>query len=601
MASALLYLRDIELTFGGDPLFEGADISVGPNAKIALVGRNGSGKSTLMKIAAGEVQADRGERFVDPKVKVTYLPQEPDVSAFAQIRDYLEDALPAYASLGDHQSLLEDLGVDADRPCEGLSGGELRRAAIARAFLSQPDVLLMDEPTNHLDIAAITWLEDKLRSWPSAYVLISHDRRLLETATDETVWVDRGRSRHLSKGFAHFETWRDKLLEEEESAAHKLDRKIAAEEDWVRYGVTARRKRNVRRMAELAALREQRVTARKGPGKVSFSLHEGEQSGKKVIVADQLSKSFDDRKIVDRFSIKIDRGDRVGLVGPNGAGKTTLINLLTGKLAPDEGTVELGANLQMISLDQNRKSLDPSARVSDAITDGRGDWVTVGDQKKHVASYLKEFLFSPDQWKAPVSALSGGERGRLALAAALAKPSNLLILDEPTNDLDLETLDLLEEILTDYQGTLLLVSHDRSFLDRLATSTLVPVADKPGEWREYVGGYSETQSVETSSSKNAKKQSAKTETNSSERTRSAPSKMSYKDKYALETLPDKMAGLEAKIQEVKQKLSSPDLFEKDPSGFSSLAKELDAAETELASAEDQWLELEMKRESLEAG
>ncbi len=350
--------------------------------------------------------------------------------------------------------------------------------------------MLLDEPTNHLDLPAIEALEQRLASSRAAMVIISHDRRFLQTLTTRTVWIDRGQTRFLDRGFKDFEAWRDKVLEDEETAAHKLDRKIVAEEHWVRYGVTARRKRNVRRMRELADLRNARRDRRRAPGTVAFSVNEAVASGKRVIVAEKISKSYGDRAIVRDFSIEIARGDRIGIVGPNGAGKTTLLKMLIGELAPDSGSLTLGAGIAMITLDQKRASLRETDRVADAITDGRGDWVTIGAEKRHVATYMKDFLFKPEQWRTPVSALSGGERGRLALAAALVKPSNLLVLDEPTNDLDLETLDLLEELVADYQGTLLIVSHDRDFLDKTVTSivTLDP-SGREGQWTEYAGGY----------------------------------------------------------------------------------------------------------------
>ena len=604
MARLALSLTDIFLTFGGEPLFEGANLMVKTGARIALVGRNGSGKSTLLKIAAGKIDIDSGERFVDTGNTVHYLPQEPDASQYETVLSYVQSALRADDSTHHAEQFLDEVGVDPSSNPSTLSGGEFRKAAIARALVSTPDILLLDEPTNHLDILTIAWLEEKLKSLRAALVLISHDRRFLENVTNETVWIDRGSTRSLNRGFAHFEDWRDKILEEEELAQHKLGRKIAAEEDWVRYGVTARRKRNVRRLGELHAMRKELRDARGPQGAVNFSIGDTRQSGKQVILADGISKSFGDLEIIKEFSAKINRGDRIGIVGPNGAGKTTLLNLLTGVSAPDEGTVTLGANLDIVSLDQRRAALKPDTTLVDAITDGRGDWVSFGSERRHVASYLKDFLFDPDQWKSPVSALSGGERGRLALAAALARPSNLLILDEPTNDLDLETLELLEEMLSDYQGTLLLVSHDRAFVDSIVTSIITTDPADPKKWRRYVGGYDDMVAQ-----RGAPPGVSPKPTRTSKPVESAPksdkpqhksvSKLSYKEKYALENLPAKIEALTQHASELKDKLAENGFFEKDPQAFNRAAADLEQAEADLAALEDEWLEIELKREAIE--
>lgn len=605
MAPPLLTLEDINLTFGGEPLLAGASLVVEPMARIALVGRNGSGKSTLLKIAAGIIEPDAGRRFVDPSVAIAYLPQEPDLSGFETAGAYVEAGLPPTGAPADLAKLYAELNVDALAKCATMSGGETRRAALARVFAAGPDVLLLDEPTNHLDLPAIEALEVRLKSSRAAIVLISHDRRFLENLTTRTVWIDRGETRIADRGFKDFEAWRDKILEEEDAAAHKLDRKIVAEEHWVRYGVTARRKRNVRRMRELSDLRRQRRERKRPTGAVSFTAAEAGASGKRVIVAEKISKSFGDRPIVTDFSIEIGRGDRIGIVGPNGAGKTTLLRMLTGELAPDEGRVTLGTGLAMISLDQRRAALRPDDRVADAITDGRGDWVTIGSEKKHVATYLSDFLFKPEQWRTPTAALSGGERGRLALAAALARPSNLLVLDEPTNDLDLETLDLLEELIADYQGTLLIVSHDRSFLDRTVTSIVTTdPSGRPGRWVEYAGGYedmlaqrgsapgSEIGRPVTMSRINAAPKSAQPAPG-------ARARLSYKEKFALEQLPGKIAQLANEIASLKEALADTSLFSRDAKSFNEKAARLEKAETEISIAEEEWLELEMKREEFE--
>ncbi len=603
MSALLLSLSDIRLVIGGDPLFDGAALGVGERARIALVGRNGSGKSTLMKIAAGLVDADSGERFIHPGATVRYLPQEPDASGFAAIGDFVCAGLDETGERHRAEAMLEELGLDPDAAPAGLSGGELRRAANAQALAAAPDILLLDEPTNHLDIPAIAWLEERLKRTRAAVVLISHDRRFLQNVTNDTIWIDRGATRATGKGFGEFEAWRDKFLEEEELALHKVGRKIAAEEDWMRYGVTARRKRNMRRVGELQAMRKSLRETRRPQGAASFSVQTGAASGKRAIVAEHVSKSFGERKVIDDFSIEIARGERIGVVGPNGAGKTTLINLLTGALAPDAGTVALGANLEIVSLDQRRASLRPDMRVADAINDGAGDWVTINGHKRHVATYLKDFLFEAEQWRQPVTALSGGERGRLALAAAMARPSNLLVLDEPTNDLDLETLEMLEEQLSDFGGTLLLISHDRQFLDNLVTSVITTDPEKPAAWLRYAGGYNDMVAQRGKApgleNQNAEK---KEKTATGAATKPAPNaskqKLSYKEQYALDRLPGEISALQEEITALKERLNDPTLFERDAAAFNETAQSLTGAEAKLAAAEEEWLRLEMKREEL---
>ncbi|MFQ5562944.1 MAG: ABC-F family ATP-binding cassette domain-containing protein [Parvularculaceae bacterium] len=601
----LLLLDGVRLTFGGEPLFENASLAVRPRDRIALVGRNGSGKTTLLKIAAGLVEPDGGERIVKPGVRISYLPQEPDLAGFETVGAYAAAGPPPTVDPHEAARMLNDFGLAANARCETLSGGEARRAAIARALAGDPDVLLLDEPTNHLDLPAIEMLENRLATGRAALVVISHDRRFLEVLSERTVWIDRGVTRAAPMGFSGFETWRDKFLEEEKTARHKRDRKIAAEEDWIRYGVTARRRRNMRRLRALKDLRNERRHSRRPPGAVQFSLNAGKISGKRAVVAENLTKSFSGRAVVRDFSIEIARGDRVGFVGPNGAGKTTLVSLLSGALAPDSGAIRLGTNLEIASLDQRRASLEPDMRVADAITDGRGDWVTIAGRKLHAATYLRDFLFAPEQWRAPVKALSGGERGRLALAATLAKPSNLLILDEPTNDLDLETLDLLEETIAGYPGTLLLVSHDRSFLDRIVTSVVAPDPDgRPGRWREYAGGYSDML-VQRGSTPQAfpaapRSEKQEREKNLAVESKSNTGKLSYKEKYALEQLPGRIAALEAEVTKLKKKLADPEFYERDGKAFENAAAMLEKTEAALARAEDEWLALELKREGLQS-
>lgn len=601
MAPPLLSLTDVNLTFGGTPLLTGAEIAVGPGEKVALVGRNGSGKSTLLRIAAGMIEPDSGIRFVQPGATIQYLPQEPDLAAFGNTLAYVEAGLGPGQEPYRAQYLLNELGLSGEETPSRLSGGEARRAALARVLAPEPDILLLDEPTNHLDLPAIEWLEEELKGLRSALVIISHDRRFLADLTRTTVWLDRGVTRRLGQGFGAFEAWRDDVLATEEQSRHKLDRKIAAEEDWVRYGVTARRKRNVRRMAELQELRQARRTARGPAGNVSISVSEGRTSGAIVVDAENISKAYGQRVVVRNLTTRVIRGDRLGIVGPNGAGKTTLLKLLTGELSPDSGNVRLGSNLEIAMLDQSRARLGAETTLKDALTGGHGDTVIINGQQRHFAGYMKDFLFSPEQAGTPLGRLSGGERARVALARALALPSNLLVLDEPTNDLDLETLDLLQEMVGDYKGTAIVVSHDRDFLDRVATSVIV--SDGDGHWTEYAGGYSDMVSqrgygVRAPSSKPelpARKEPAPAPAPAAQQKR----RLSFKDKHALETLPAQIAELTARIDRIERELADPGLYGRDPAAFERLSESLDAARAERAEKEDRWLELELAREEIE--
>jgi len=599
MAPPLLILRDIQLTFGGTPLLEGADVSVSAGDRICLVGRNGSGKSTFLKIAAGHMEADGGERFLQPETTIRYLAQEPDMAGHATVLDFVEAGL---APGDDHhraQRLLERLGLTGNENPRHLSGGEARRAALAQALAPAPDILLLDEPTNHLDLPAIEWLEAELAVTRSALVLISHDRRFLETLSKTTIWLYHGLTRRLDDGFGAFESWRDGILEHDAVEQHKMDRKIVAETDWLRKGVTARRKRNQGRLRALHALRQERQERRQPTGNAAMSAARSEASGKLVIEAKGISKAYDGPPVVRDFSTRILRGDRVGIVGPNGAGKTTLLNMLIGQLSPGEGSHRMGTNLEMVSIDQRREQLAANETLADTLTGGGGDMVSVGSEMRHVIGYMKDFLFLPEQAGTPVSALSGGERGRLMLARALARPSNLLVLDEPTNDLDLETLDLLQEMLADYPGTVLLVSHDRDFLDRVVTSVIAPNGD--GRWTEYAGGYTDmvaqkptAAAAETAPGKRGKPRATKP------RAAAKGNKLSYKDQFALDNLPKQMEALESEIAGFQAILAQPDLFSRDPAAFEVAIKGLETAQANLATAEEHWLELEMKREDLDA-
>jgi ATP-binding cassette subfamily F protein uup len=602
MAPPLMQLRDIGLTFGGTPLLSGVDLTVEAGDRLCLVGRNGSGKSTLLKIAAGLIEPDRGTRFLQPGATVRYLPQEPDFSGAASTLAYVQSGLGPGDDPHQPRYLLEQLGLAGDEDPARLSGGEARRAAIARALAPHPDILLLDEPTNHLDLTTIEWLERELQARKSALVLISHDRRLLSNLSRSTVWLDRGQTRRLERGFAEFEAWRDAVLAEEEREQHKLDRKIVAEEDWLRYGVTARRKRNVRRLGDLHALRQARRDYRGAAGKAAVSASQAEPSGVLVIEADAVAKSYENRSIVNGFSTRIQRGDRIGIVGPNGSGKTTLLNLLTGELTPDSGTVRLGANIQMATLDQQRESLNPNSTAADTLTGGRGDTVTVAGEPRHVIGYLKDFLFAPEQARSPVRVLSGGERGRLLLAQALAKPSNLLVLDEPTNDLDLETLDVLEEMLAEYAGTVLLISHDRDFLDRVVNAVIAP--EGAGKWVEYAGGYSDMlaqRGTDLARQPAAKSSPAKENPAPRSERPAARRRLSFHEKHALETLPPKIDTLQAKIRKLQEHLADPTLYRRDRKSFDQSSAALAAAQAELAAAEEKWLQLEIVREEVEAG
>jgi ATP-binding cassette subfamily F protein uup len=603
MPPPLLLLQNISLSFGAAPVLAGADLAVAAGDRLCLVGRNGSGKSTLLRIAAGLLQADDGRRFAQPGATIRYLPQEPDLSGHATALAYVEAGLVTDSDEDRQRAryLLEQLGLSADADPTTISGGESRRAALARVLAPSPDILLLDEPTNHLDLPGIEWLERELAGMRSGIVLISHDRRLLERLSRTTVWLDRGVTRTLDRGFAGFEAWRDDVLEQEERDRHKLGRKIAMEEDWLRYGVTARRKRNQKRLADLHALRRRRKEQRSRIGAVRLEAAQADLSGRLVIAAEHVTKAFGDRAVVRNFCARILRGDRVGIVGPNGAGKTTLLNLLTGAVAPDAGEVRLGTNLAQVTLDQGRETLDPTQTLAQALTGGHGDTVRVGEQSRHVIGYMRDFLFGPEQAGTPVGVLSGGERGRLTLARALAHPSNLLVLDEPTNDLDLETLELLQERLAEYAGTVLLVSHDRDFLDRVVTSVIA--AEAAGRWVEYAGGYTDMLAQRAAGPAEAgPPPSARPRPAPEVRPRQASQpqrRMTFKDRHALATLPARIAALQSEVANLGAQLADPDLYARDPARFAATTAALDRAQSALTTAEEQWLTLEMLREEIE--
>jgi ABC transport system ATP-binding/permease protein len=598
----LLQLRDIGLTLGGEPLLEKADLSISPGERIALVGRNGSGKSTLLRIAAAQLAQDRGSRFQQPSARLAFLPQEPDMSGFASVADYV------LAGLGEHDdahaahAMMTELGLDSAADPATLSGGEARRAALARVLSLEPEILLLDEPTNHLDLIAIEWLEAHLAASRSAIALVSHDKRLMSDLTNATVWVDRGVTNRLDRGFSAFEAWRDAKLEEEESDRRKLDRRIVNEEHWMRYGVTARRKRNMRRVAELDGLRRERREARRAVGLANMIAQDSKSSGALVMEADRISKAYEGKPVVRDFSLRVMRGDRIGIVGANGVGKTTLLNLLTGALAPDAGRVRTGSNIAMARLDQRRASLKPSTTLVDALTGGGSDYVRVNGERRHVVGYMRDFLFAPEQARTPIEKLSGGERGRLLLAIALAAPSNMIVLDEPTNDLDVETLDLLQELLGEYKGTILIVSHDRDFLDRVVTSVIVSEGD--GRWLEYSGGYSDMVAQRgfglagPIAAPPPAVRSDKPSVRSNSRV-SAERKLSFREKRALDLLPQRMNALRQELDKLERKLGDPDFVARGPAVFQSATIDYGRVREELEKAEDEWLALEIRREDIE--
>ncbi len=603
----LLQISDISLTFGGNPVFDGLSLAVQQGDRVALVGRNGSGKSTLMKVMAGLVEADRGIRAVPPATTVGYMEQDPDFSGFATLGDWAAQNL----EIGEEYKLAvaaEGLKFDPDRDPATASGGERRRAALARLMAEAPELMLLDEPTNHLDIEAIAWLEAELKQTRTAFVLISHDRAFLRALTRATLWIDRGMVRRQETGFEGFEAWRDKTWEDEDLARHKLDRKIKSEGRWAVEGISARRKRNQGRVRALQELRSERAGQIRRQGTAALALGEGTTSGRKVIEARGLEKMFHGKRITDAFDLTVMRGDRIAFVGPNGVGKTTLIKMLLGEVEPDAGTVKHGTNLEIAVFDQARAKLDPEMTLWDSLTNdpemrvsGSSDQVMVRGTARHVIGYLKDFLFDESQARAPVKALSGGEKARLLLARIMAQPSNLLVLDEPTNDLDIETLDLLQDILGDYDGTVLLVSHDRDFLDRVATTTVAMEGD--GHAVLYAGGWTDYQTQRGTPDPMEERAAAQaTKGRKSDPVAAAPaaapasqkSKLSFTEKHRLEELPAVIDRLGAEIAKLEALLADPQLFSQSPAKFNKATEALTERQAALAAAEEEWLQLEDK-------
>ena len=597
----LLQVNEISLTFGGDPVFENMSLVVQTGDRLALVGRNGSGKSTLMKVMAGLVEADSGEVIVGPGVSVGYMEQDPDLTGFETLGDFASHGLDP-SEMYKVERAGEGLKFDPARPVSTASGGERRRAALARLMASEPELMLLDEPTNHLDIEAIRWLEDELKSTRAAFVIISHDRAFLRELTRATLWVDRGVVRRQEIGFGGFEAWRDQMWEEEDMQRHKLNRKIKAEARWAVEGISARRKRNQGRVRALQDLRAERASQITRQGTAAMALEAGPKSGRKVVEAIGITKAFGDKSILRPFDITIQRGDRIALVGPNGVGKTTLLNMLIGKEHPDSGEIKLGTNLEIALFDQARAQLDGDMTLWDSLTgdpemrvSGKADQILVRGMPKHVVGYLKEFLFDEGQARAPVRSLSGGEKARLLLAKIMARSSNMLVLDEPTNDLDVETLDLMQELLSTYDGTVLLVSHDRDFLDRVAATTIAMEGD--GKATVYAGGWTDylaqRQQDDFDQSVIAK---AKTGAKGEKPKAAAQAGLSFTEKHRLESLPAEIKRLEAEIAKLEELMSDPALYTDNPVKFQKATDALIERNDKLQDAEAEWLMLEEKAE-----
>ena len=591
MSAPVLAYENLGLIQGSGWLFRDLDLHVGARDRLALIGRNGAGKTTLLKCLADLIDTDEGRRTIQPGIKVVLLEQDPAMMQFETLRDFAL-AGPDAPHAHEVEAIAHQIGLDLDRPAATASGGERRRAAIARALALDPQVLLLDEPTNHLDLAGIEWLEDWLTRYTGAFIVISHDRTFLKRLTRSSLWLDRGQLRRAEIGFGGFEAWTEKVYEEEARAAEKLDAKLKLELHWLQRGVTARRRRNQGRLAKLSEMRAARAAMLGPAGTARLALENDEVKTRMVIDAEDVTKHYGDRTIIRDFSLRIQRGDRIGVVGANGTGKTTLLRLLTGEIAPDEGTVTRAKTLTGVMIDQQRRLLDPDKRVRDVLADG-GDWIEVRGHKKHVQGYLKEFLFDPGLVDAKIGSLSGGERSRLLLAREFARRSNLLVLDEPTNDLDMETLDLLQEVIADYDGTVLIVSHDRDFLDRTVTITLG--LDGSGGVDIVAGGYEDWERKRRPHVHSSKVPTPNKVQAAPPRART---KLSYKDQRDYDLLPQRIDELEAEIARDEDILSDPDLYARDPERFAQLSAAIDKARAERDAAEERWLMLAEQAEAL---
>jgi ATP-binding cassette subfamily F protein uup len=586
-AAPILSWEGLGLIQGSGWLFRDLDIHIAPRDRLALIGRNGAGKTTLLRLLAGQIEADKGKRSIQPGTKVVVLEQDPFFTGFDTLLDFTlssPDAPPRH----EVEAIAGQLGIDLSRKADSASGGERRRAALCRALASEPDLLLLDEPTNHLDLAAIDWLEPWLQRYTGAFVVISHDRTFLTRLTKATLWLDRGNIRRKDVGFGGYEAWEDQVYAEEARAAEKLDAKLKLEAHWLERGVTARRKRNQGRLEKLWEMRAQRAAMLSPQGAAKMALASDDTKTKAVIVADKVTKRFGERAIIKDFTLRITRGDRIGVVGANGSGKTTLLRLLTGELAPDEGIVTLAKTLDGVIIDQQRSLMAPDKRVRDVLAEG-GDWVDVRGIRKHVQGYLKDFLFDPGLVDARVGTLSGGERSRLLLAREFARKSNLLVLDEPTNDLDLETLDLLQEVIADYDGTVLIVSHDRDFLDRTVTVTLG--LDGSGKVDIVAGGYADWEKQRKARQTPAKASAKPVATSAPPPLPPKKGKLSYKDQRDYDLLPGRIEEFDAQIARDEAAMADPSLYTRDPAKFAALTEAVVKAKADKETAEERWLEL----------
>ncbi len=590
--------ENLALQQGGGWLFEDINLFIGARDRLALIGRNGAGKTTLMKLVAGTVEADKGKRVVVPGTNIVMLDQDPDVASFDRLVDFAvhgEKGPPEYAV----RAIADQLGIDLDREAKTASGGEKRRAAICRALASEPDLLLLDEPTNHLDLAAIEWLEDWLTRYRGAFMVISHDRTFLTRLTRQTFWLDRGLLRRNEIGFGGYDAWTERVYAEDARNADRLDAKLKIEAHWLERGVTARRKRNQGRLAKLYEMRAARAAMMGPQGTAKLAAASDDSKTKTVINAEAVGKSFGDRTIIKDFTLRIQRGDRIGIVGANGTGKTTLIRILTGETQPDTGTITLSPTLTGIVIDQQRKLLSPEKRVRDVLADG-SDWIDVRGVRKHVQGYLKEFLFDPELIEARIGTLSGGEQSRILLAREFAREANLLVLDEPTNDLDLETLDLLQEVIADYDGTVLIVSHDRDFLDRTVNLTLG--LDGSGKVDIIAGGYADWEAKrdrrDTNDARKKADKAAAPAEQSAPKPPARPAKLSYKDQRDYDLLPGRIEAIDGEIAAAEAEMADPALYTRNPARFSELTAKCDALRAEKEAAEERWLELAMLVEEM---